>query len=140
MEPIKIGDSFGNYNDLFKTLNHNGNVTYDAGYLGQKGRYHRFSGQNVNGTLMAGNAKIEVYNDGFEGNCGTIYTNKYRPQNAQVKGNNNEPFTTIYNYRDDIDKKNQYYYKATDLNGNGYIDEGEITQYSSLKELLNNGF
>ena len=90
---------------------------------------------------MAGNAKIEVYNDGLEGSYGTIYTNKYKPQNVQqVKGNDNEPFTTIYCYCDDIDKKNQYYYKATDLNGNGHVDEGEIPKYNSLEELFNNGF
>ena len=135
-KPIQVGESFFKYDGIKQLLikrfstsaGNNINEVYAANnnsFSIMKGAYMLADGYQLNG-------KARVYADWGDGNC-SIYSTEYKPESLKYNNDSKNPtFTTIYDWSDE----HNYYVKATDINGDGYVSDGEITYYDNYDELI----
>lgn len=146
-EPIKVGTHFGDFNKWTMAIaNHfekqgEGTDRFWGYYTGKCNVQMNEGDRNImHGNCVGKKAYLYV---NWCNDTESIYTNEYKPSYKRQIDNEKEgnlAFTTIYDWGYDSKNECPYYYKAEDKNGNGVVDEGEITKYDNIKELFNKGF
>lgn len=146
-EPIKVGTHFGDFytwaTKIRGSYEREGDVDSRISNMPSDRsvvQMNQGSGNLAHGFCLG--ERAELYVNWYNG-TESFYTNEYKPpykRQVEYQKEGNQAFTTIYDWGYDSQNKCSYYYKAEDKNGNGVVDEGEITKYDNMKDLFSNGF
>jgi hypothetical protein len=135
-KPIQVGESFFRYDDVKQTLikrsHTDAGFSINDGYSSNSNSFSIMRGAYMYADGYTTGKTAQIYADWGDGNC-SIYSTKYKPESLKYKPNPENPtFTTIYDWSD----KYNFYVKATDINGDGYVSDGEITYFNNYDELM----
>ena len=137
--PIKVGDSFSNYENI-KNLsfsiaaNSYNNANLTSTYSTRKFYVSLRNGDCAMGELYGKKKAIVILSGLHDDKC-SVYTTEYKPKNFKQDARQLK-FTTIYDYGIDDATGKWFYLKAEDKNGNNIVDTNEITYFNSQKEMM----
>lgn len=138
--PFKVGSSFSSYSQMKLEQEIYGGLLGTSFDKHNKNRESMYYSKQYNSRPAEAECACEgtnayftyknYYNGDYSGR--TIFSTAYKPENpCQNIDARDIPFTQIYDNDIDDATGKEYFMKAEDKNGNGIIDEDEITYYDN---------
>lgn len=135
-EPIKVGTKFRTFEEVKNrvfALGSEERNSYESRDV-KMFHYDELMGAHCQGEIIGKKSStICIWGDGTT----TKYTNEYSPKQPRTVDKYDCAYTRIYDWGYDSKNKQEYYYRADDINGNGEVDEGEIKTFNSLNDMFN---